>query len=255
MPVIPIADQNPTLLIHKPWVTWGLIAASVVMFWAQSLSGDQGGLELIYGLGVIPATLAGHASLPPEIALLPPVATLLTHQFLHGSMMHLVGNMLFLWVFGDNVEDAMGHLCFFVFFLVCGGIAAFCHVVWVPLSQVPLIGASGAISGVLGAYLLLHPRAKVLVPIYFIPIAVPAWLLLLGWIGFQFYSVLAAPPDPTGSGVAWLSHIGGFVAGLLLVMLFRDRTLPLLGRDDLPNGLTLRDRARWQHMHQKCHRK
>jgi len=251
MPIIPIADQNPTLVIHKPWVTWGLIATCVAMFWVQSLSGDQGGLELIYGLGVIPSTLVGQASLPPEIALLPPVATLGTHGVLHGSMMHLVSNMLFLWVFGDNVEDAMGHLRFFVFYMICGSIAALSHVLWVPLSHVPMIGASGAISGVLGAYLLLHPRAKVLVPIYFIPITIPAWLMLLGWIGLQFYSVVIAPHDPAGGGVAWLSHIGGFIAGLLLVTLFRNKTLPLLGRDDLPSGLTLRDRARWQNMEQK----
>jgi len=245
MAFVPLDDDAPRLRIHRPWVNWGLLAACLVGFWAQSLSDQDEGLRLIYALGVLPATLTGAGQLAPDTYLVPPFLTLISYQFLHGGFAHLIGNMLYLWVFGDNVEDAMGHGRYLAFFLICGILAALAQVIAAPESRVPLIGASGAISGVLGAYLILHPKAKVLVPIFFIPINLPAWLLLVFWIAFQVFS-FASNPDLSGGGTAWLAHIGGFLAGAILVFVFRHPHAALFGSNDLPSGITLRDKVRWQ---------
>src|SRR3546814_10004617 len=132
--------------------------------------------------------------------------------------------MLYLWVFGDNVEDAMGHARFLLFSLACGVLAPLAQVAVDPANATPLIGASGAISGVLGAYLILHPRARVLVPIVFIPLYLPAWLLLIFWFGFQFVSAFGGP---AADNVGWWAHIGGFVAGVILVFVLRYKAVPL----------------------------
>lgn len=219
------------------------MAACVWVFWAQSLAGQAGGARMIYAYGIIPATLDGAAYLLPGLYRVEPLVTLVSYQFLHAGMLHLVGNLLYLWVFGDNVEDAMGHWRFLLFYLLCGVLAACAHWFALPQSDVPLIGASGAISGVLGAYLLLHPKAKVLVPIYFVPVYLPAWLLLLFWFGFQVVSMIINEASDTGT--AWWAHIGGFIAGAVLVVPFRYRSVPLLGGGDAPSGITLRDRSRW----------
>ncbi len=241
MPFIPLDDDTPRTFIRWPYVNWALILACVAVYYWQSQAGVRAGVALVYGLGVIPITVNGGAELPPELYLISPFATLVTYMFLHGSLMHLLGNMLFLWVFGDNVEDSMGHVRYLLFYVVCGALAAVSQVLVFPDSDMPMIGASGAVSGVLGAYLLLHPKARVLVPIFFIPIRLPAWFLLIGWFALQSY---AAFTDATG-GVAWWAHVGGFLAGLFLIPLFRRRTVPLFGASDLPSGITLRDRARW----------
>ncbi len=242
MPFIPLHDKNPRVLVKVPWVTWGLIVACVLIYLLE-LDAAPGELQrLLLGLGMIPASLTGQAELAADLTLVPPAATLVTHQFLHGGLLHLGFNMAYLWVFGDNVEDAMGHLRFLLFYLLCGTIAALAEVVSAPGQTAPLIGASGAISGVLGAYLVLHPNARVLVPIIIIPLYVPAYLLLLVWIGFQIYSV-AYLPDVAQDGVAWWAHIGGFVAGLLLIAPFRHKAIPLWQGRDLPSGIemTVRD--------------
>ncbi len=239
MPFIPLDDDNPRILLTHPWVTWGLILVSILVFLVQALAGPVEGQRLILGLGLIPATLAGEAALRPEIAMVPPAATLLTSLFLHGGLLHLVGNLLYLWVFGDNVEDAMGHGRFLAFYLLCGLAAGLTSVLVEPDSLVPTIGASGAISGVLGAYLLLHPKARVLIPVFWvIPIYLPAFVLLIFWIGFQIFSAWTA--GPSGGGVAWWAHIGGFFAGALLVIPFRLKTIPLLGGDVRPSGIRVR---------------
>ncbi len=242
MPFLPLHDKTPRVLIQTPWVTWGLIAACVFTFFYQVSAGPEGGAKLAVGLGVIPVTVVGKASLPPEYHLVPAWVTLFTAMFLHGGLMHLIGNMLYLWVFGDNIEDSMGHPRFVAFYLLCGVVAGLAHIAADPASEVPTIGASGAVSGVLGAYLILHPRARVLIPIWIIPLYLPAYLLLVIWIGFQVLSAWVG--GAAGGGVAWWAHIGGFVAGAILIVPFRYKTVPLFGMDEYPRGVRLKSRRR-----------
>ena len=159
--MIPLHDDNPTEIF--PVLTVAFIAACVLVFLWQASLGTQGYQASVYALGVIPAVLLNKVTLPAELAVVPATVTVFTSMFLHGGFMHLAGNMLYLWIFGNNVEDAMGHGKFIVFYLVCGVAAVFGQVLQNPSSEIPMIGASGAISGVLGAYLILYPRARVLV--------------------------------------------------------------------------------------------
>ncbi len=220
--MIPLHDDNPTEI--TPVVTVAFIAACVLVFLWQAGLGEQGNRAAVFALGVIPVVLLHQADLPPEIALIPSWLTPLSSMFLHGGFMHLAGNMLYLWIFGNNVEDAMGHGRFVIFYLLCGIAAVFGQVLQDPGSQIPMIGASGAISGVLGAYLLLYPRARVLVavPLGFIlhTMRLPAGIVLVLWFVIQIVSSLAAGGGP---GVAWFAHIGGFIAGMALIPLFRRR--------------------------------
>jgi membrane associated rhomboid family serine protease len=157
--------------------------------------------------------------------------TVFTSMFLHGGWMHIIGNMLYLWIFGRNVEDSVGHFKFIIFYLLCGVAAAAAQVAIAPDSTVPMIGASGAISGVLGAYLLLFPRARVLVlfPIWIFwrLFYVPALLLLVIWFGMQLLSGLAVLGTDTNGGVAFWAHVGGFIAGMLLIPIFKKRSVRL----------------------------
>ncbi len=215
--MIPLRDDNPTTL--APYVTIGLIVVtSLVFLWQLSL-GMQGFEAAVLGLGVTPAALLGNKPLPPELALASPAITLLTSQFLHGGWMHLIGNMLYLWIFGNNVEDAMGHVRFVIFYFLSGIAAALAQAIPNPDSTLPMIGASGAISGVLGAYLLLYPHARVLVLIplgfYSRLVHVPAMLVLGFWFVLQLIN--SALADPRAGGVAWGAHIGGFIAGMMLI--------------------------------------
>ncbi len=225
--MIPLHDDNPTHIV--PWVTYGLIAACVLAFlWQLSLP-ETAGHTAVFRFGVIPAVLSGQAGLPSEIAPVPPVATILSSMFLHGGLMHLGGNMLYLWIFGNNIEDAMGHGRFAAFYVLCGAAAAIAQVLQNPGSTIPMIGASGAISGVLGGYLLLYPHARVLVaiPLGFIiqTLRLPAVWVLGAWFVLQIVSsAMAAPGKP---GVAWFAHIGGFVAGLILIPIFKYRHVAL----------------------------
>ncbi|SDF72891.1 Membrane associated serine protease, rhomboid family [Limimonas halophila] len=235
MPFIPIGDSNPRITIAHPYVTWGLIGACVLVFVLHAGMGSREGHLFALQYGLIPATLTGDAALAPEIAAIPSWATVATSMFLHGGVMHLIMNMLFLGIFGDNVEDAMGHTRFVIFYLLCGAVAGGAHVAVLPGSTEPMIGASGAVSGVLGAYLILHPRASVTILFGFLPLVLPAWLLLGIWITFQVVSALGG----TGGGVAWWAHVGGFAAGVVLVFAFRRRTLPL-SRGAYPQGIRMR---------------
>jgi membrane associated rhomboid family serine protease len=172
--------------------------------------------------------LLDRAALPAELELLPPAATVATSMFLHGGFLHLAGNMLYLWIFGNNVEDAMGHVRFVIFYLLCGVGAALGQVLQDPSSEVPMIGASGAISGVLGAYVLLYPHARVLVlvPLGFMAhmVRMPAGWVLGLWFGIQILSSLGSQ----GAGVAWFAHIGGFLVGMALIPVFKYRRVRLL---------------------------
>jgi membrane associated rhomboid family serine protease len=221
--MIPLRDDNPSEL--RPVVTVSLIVICTLMYLWQVSLGPRRGEEIVHALGLIPSALFGLQHLPPELELVPPSLTIVTSMFLHGSWMHLIGNMLYLWIFGDNVEDAMGHGRFLVFYLLCGAAAAFAQALPDPQSTVPMLGASGAISGVLGAYLMLYPHARVLVVIplgFFLQTArLPAGVVLLLWFGLQFLSsVLAAPGS---GGVAFRAHVGGFIAGVVLVSFFKRR--------------------------------
>ncbi len=224
--MIPLHDDNPTEL--KPVFTVALIIGCVLVFlWQMSLG--RAGQQAVLALGLIPAVLFGRAELPPALAIVPPEMTLLTSMFLHGGFMHLAGNMLYLWIFGNNVEDALGHGRFIVFYAICGLAAALAQALPDPGSTVPMIGASGAISGVLGAYLLLYPHARVLVAIplgFFLhTVRLPAAWVLAFWFVFQVLNSLAASGE--GGGVAWGAHVGGFVAGMVLVPFFRRRGVRL----------------------------
>ena len=219
--MIPLRDDNPTTI--RPLVTVGLIVACILIFlWQSSLGVGQG--AAVYALGVIPAVLFGQAQLAPELGWVTPVLTPMTSMFLHCGIFLLLGNMLYLWIFGNNIEDAMGHGRFVVFYLLCGIAAVFAQALPDTSSVIPMIGASGAISGVLGAYLLLYPRARVLVLIplgFFLhTMRLKAGLVLAIWFLIQIFSSLSAGDGP---GVAWHAHIGGFVAGIILLPIFKRR--------------------------------
>ena len=227
--MIPLHDDNPTT--RKPIVTVGLIVACCLAFLWQMSLGPRDYTRAVFSLGVVPAVLLGERELPAHLVLVPAELTLATSMFLHGGWMHLIGNMLYLWIFGNNIEDAMGHTRFVIFYLACGAAAAFAQIMQDPGSTVPMIGASGAIAGVLGAYLLLYPRARVLVLIFlgiFIQtIRIPAVYVLGFWFVLQFLN--AALSGEADGGVAWWAHIGGFVTGMALILVFRQKNVPLFG--------------------------
>ena len=223
--MIPLRDDNPTSTL--PVLTVALIAANVLVFFYQISLGPEASEELVYQFGAIPAAVTGSRALPAALAVIPPIFSVFTSMFLHGGWIHLIGNMLYLWIFGNNIEDAMGHIRYLVFYLLCGVAASFSHILSDAQSLIPSIGASGAISGVLGAYLLLYPRAKVLVlvPLGFFTqlMHIPASLVLGLWFLLQLLS--SAMSGGQGGGVAWWAHIGGFIAGVLLVALFKKRNV------------------------------
>ena len=225
--MIPLKDDTPSTL--RPRVTIALIAACGAAFLWQCSLDDNTSRRAVEALGAIPAVLLARARLPPDLQWVPRFATVFTSMFLHGGWMHLLGNMLFLWIYGDNVEDSMGHIRFAAFYLLCGVVAVLAQTLPDPGSPYPIIGASGAISGVLGAYLMLFPRAKVLtlvlLPFFFTTLRLPAMLLLLLWFAVQLLSGIAVPDG--GASVAFRAHIGGFLAGVLFVVVMKRRNVPL----------------------------
>jgi membrane associated rhomboid family serine protease len=215
---LPYRDENPTE--RTPYLVITLIAINVVV-WLLEWSTGVAGPTLLFG--AVPAWLlhgarGGHTALGGEVyQAVPWPLSVLSSMFLHGSWAHLIGNMWFLWIFGDNIEDRMGGVRFLVFYLLCGVIAAITQVLAVPDSTLPMVGASGAIAGVMGGYLLLYPRAQVrclwILIIFITRIRLPAWVLLGLFFVSQFFIA-------EGAGVAWMAHVGGFLAGLVLVKLF-----------------------------------
>ena len=227
--MIPIKDDNPTQTF--PIITIVLIVLNVVIYAVQVSLGD-GAEAFIYRFGAIPFEISHFQELPKlPFAFqtrMPNIFTLITAMFLHGGLFHLLGNMLYLWIFGDNVEAIMGSMRFLAFYLLCGLIAALSHIIIEPNSTVPMVGASGAISGVLGAYFLRFPRARVHVLIIFFfifrVIRVSALFVLGFWFLIQLSNGLGQMKlNPTGSGVAWFAHIGGFIAGMILVYFFEKK--------------------------------
>jgi membrane associated rhomboid family serine protease len=218
--MFPIGDEN-IKGSGVAFVTLGLIALNVLAFLMEvSQPSEQALQAFIQAWGVVPRELTSGQDLPPAIPY-PVWSTLLTSMFLHGGWGHLGGNMLFLWIFGDNIEHRIGHLRFLIFYLVCGLAAGLAHVLANSASMVPTVGASGAISGVLGGYLLLFPRNRVYVMTYGGVATVPAMLMLGLWILIQFVNGVGSIANtPETGGVAYLAHIGGFIAGLVLAPLF-----------------------------------
>ena len=229
---LPLFDNNPTLT--RPLITWMIIALCICGFiWQESLDFNAAH-NIVYQLGFVPAVFFTPASLPADMSLVPTWSTIFTSMFLHGGWMHIGANMLYLWIFGDNVEASMGRLKFVLFYLLCGGAAAMAQAALDPGSTIPMIGASGGIAGVLGAYLMLHPKAAIrcffLILIFFRFINLPAWLVLGVWIGGQFVAVPQALNETSG-GVAYMAHIGGFLAGMALIPFFKYRHVALFDRD------------------------
>jgi membrane associated rhomboid family serine protease len=219
--LIPVKDDNPLLLIRFQYVTAALIIINVLIFAVTGGFVTEATLAAVAtGFGVIPIELfTGTNPAPHGFDPIAEPLTLITYQFLHGSWLHLFSNMIILWILGDNIEDNMGHVGFLAFYLLCGVAAGLAHALMSPGSNVPLVGASGAIAGVMGAYMWLYPRARILVLFsLIIPFRVPAWVFLGGWLVLQFLSLRA--PVGAEQAVAWWAHIGGFVAGLVLTLLW-----------------------------------
>lgn len=227
---IPIRDENILKTINFQFVTIAIIVINVVVFAIEAAGLPD---RVVASFAIIPVELlrvgiVGGAAMGPLDALpVPEHYTLLSYMFLHGDIFHLVGNMLFLWVFGDNVEDALGHLKFLVFYILCGVAAALAHVAFQPASTAPLIGASGAVAGVIAAYLMLHPHVRVWVLAFrFIPLRITALFALGAWILTQVVMVTLPQVGP----IAWWAHIGGLIAGAILVVFMRRPGVPLFDR-------------------------
>ncbi len=230
--LMPIGDDNEDR-VSTPYVTYILIALNLFVFFKLQLGSDA----FTYGYSVVPAEItSGHdivrsartpyGAIPQAPGPSPIYLTILTAMFMHGGFAHLFGNMLYLWIFGDNVEDALGHFKFLAFYLVCGIAATFAQILTSPQSLVPSLGASGAIAGVLGGYLVMYPTRSVRVLIGFAIISLPALIVIGLWGVLQFmngYGSIARGTEQGKGGVAYFAHIGGFLAGLLLISLLRNR--------------------------------
>ncbi|HDL18754.1 MAG TPA: rhomboid family intramembrane serine protease [Bacteroidetes bacterium] len=230
--MIPIRDDNP--VGKTPYMTIFIIAANVLVFLYQIMLGGRGGEEFIFKFGAIPFEITHFTEVgtnPVYDTPFPNIFTLFTAMFIHGGFMHIIGNMLYLWIFGDNIEYIMGSFRFLLFYLLVGLAASFSHIIMEPSSAVPMIGASGAISGVLGAYLIKFPKAKVLVVIFLFIIIqtvyIPAVFVLGFWFLMQLVSGFSSLGVKGGGGVAWWAHIGGFITGILLVNKFQKRRVTL----------------------------
>ena len=209
--MFPIRDHNPSG--KTPYVTYALLIANVasfVMYWS-AYPDDRALFRFFLEWGMVPQLVTSGVQ----------QHTVFTSMFLHGGWLHLAGNMLFLWIFGDNIDDEMGHIWLLIFYLACGVGAAFILILADPSSTVPTVGASGAIAGVMGGYLLLFPKARVDIFFFFIiffrVFPVPAWITLCAWLALQFFGGFSSP-DPDGGGVAYWAHVGGFAVGLALTV-------------------------------------
>jgi membrane associated rhomboid family serine protease len=223
---IPLHDQNPIRHIKFATVTYGLMALNIVVFLLQSVQSPSGYDAMVLDFGMIPIVI--RDLYPDPLPWLPDKLTLVTYAFLHADWLHLLTNMLFLWIFGDNIEDAMGHWRFLAFYLLCAVAAALTHLLFNIDGNGPLIGASGAVAGVMGAYILLYPHARVYVLFRLvipIPLPIPALWMLGVWIAMQIFYVLIGSQEP----VAWWAHLGGVAWGALLALPLKRRNVPLFG--------------------------
>lgn len=219
--MIPIRDENPSRTI--PFVVYGIIALNIVLFVYNGPFIPHGRNPLLGYLLVPRAVTTGMNDIIPHAAA--PWFTLVSHMFLHVNLMHIAGNMLYLWIFGNNIEDALGHFRFLIFYLACGLCAAAAQVIASPMSPIPMMGASGAIAGVLGAYILLYPRAQIVTLVFFQTAVLPASAYLGIWFIFQAFNslMMAGTRGLGGGGVAFLAHLGGFIAGAAIIILLGGR--------------------------------
>lgn len=235
---IPIRDDVPTT--RKPYLTVGLIAANALVFLYCMAQGFEGFRALTFQFGFIPVELVHSVEVTPSLPA-SSYLTMFTSMFLHGGWMHLIGNMLFLWIYGNNIEDFLGHTFFIIFYIVAGLAAIGLYTVFDPTSDIPLVGASGAIAGVMGAYMVLYPRAKitVLVIFFFIQfVHMPAKIVLGIWFGYQILMSIAGG----GGGVAFLAHVGGFLFGWLIMKILTKIT----GRGSTLSGRQRVYRMSWR---------
>ena len=222
--MLPLRDDQPRY--STPYITYFLIALNLLIFFFEWTLDAKTLNSLILQFSIVPARFTAFLSGSPRYSVVEVALPFLTSMFLHGGWMHVIGNMWFLHIFGDNIEDYLGHFKYLVFYLLCGVIAMMAQVVSDPHSRIPALGASGAIAGVLGAYFLLYPRARVLTWFFVFVIYVPAWLILGYWFVLQFLSGTATSLTYEGrsmGGVAFWAHVGGFVAGFVLIKLFPAR--------------------------------
>jgi membrane associated rhomboid family serine protease len=251
--MIPLSDENPTM--RTPTMTW-LILGGMFVMWFVVQGGGMNPVALVSSvcdLGMVPGELTHRVAVGVRIPIAPGIDcaidnepinkwTPLISMFLHGGWGHILGNAIYFWVFGNNIEDSMGALRFLAFYLLCGLAAAGTHVLMSPSSPVPTVGASGAISGVMGAYLVLYPNVRVnmlIPPIFFRTFAIRAWIVLIWWFAEQALSVYLTPLNPdTSNGIAVWAHIGGFVSGVLLVKVFENKSL-------VAQRNAIRDERRW----------
>lgn len=225
---IPLHDHNSLKHVLRPVVTWGLIALNVLAYFVLqgAVTGDVSPASVL-SYGLIPSVVLDIKDLAPGLQAVPDSLTLFTYAFLHADFWHLAGNMLFLWVFGDNVEDAMGHMRFLAFYLLGAAAGGLAYILVNANSDVPLIGASGAVSAVVAAYLMLHPKVKIWVlALGRIPLRLSAQWALGAWILYQLYHAALSDAGP----VAWSAHVGGMLAGALLVLVLRRRGVVLFDR-------------------------
>jgi hypothetical protein len=223
--MLPLKDDQPRY--STPYVTWFLIGINILIYLFQSLLDPRSGELFLRQFGEVPSRLAAFVAGSPRYSLPEVVIPFFTSMFLHGSWMHVIGNMWFLYIFGDNIEDYLGHFKYLVFYVLAGLIAMGTQVAIYPYSNLPTVGASGAIAGVLGAYFILYPRARVLTWFFVFVMYLPAWVVLGEWIVLQFFNGAAtlsmAQAGRDVGGVAFWAHIGGFVAGMVMIKLFPER--------------------------------
>ncbi len=235
---VPIHDNNPLKSIRFQYVTVALIALNTAIYLLFATTLVFSVQEHLVDFSLIPVDFLSDVRLPSSVILwlenplpLPEQLTIVSYLFVHGSALHLLGNMLFLWVFGDNVEDAMGHIRFLMFYLMCGIFAGLAHTLIMQTSDIPVIGASGSVAGIVAAYLMLHPKVKIWVlAMWRIPLRIPASWALGFWVGLQLFSAVAT----SGEGIAWWAHVGGLAAGALLILFMRRPGVALF--DQTPGG-------------------
>ncbi|MGY8986595.1 MAG: rhomboid family intramembrane serine protease [Sphingomonadales bacterium] len=222
--MFPLRDENPT--IRTPYFTVIFMVISIAIFFIQNSMGDYVSMEFIYTYGFIPSKLFSIDGFEININGPPPYLTILSSMFLHGGWMHLIGNMVFLWIFGNNVEDTLGHGRFILFYLLCGLVAALVQMFSDPGSEIPMVGASGAVSGIMGAYIILYPRAKILT-LLFLGIFITTMRISAGWflgVWFALQSFNALSTETGTGGVAFWAHVGGFIAGIVLLFFIKPKS-------------------------------
>ena len=235
--LFPLSDNNP--IKSKPIISWIILFICIFIFIYQYSLDFHSEQKTVLTFGMIPSVLFNIKQLSDDLVIIPSYMTLISSMFLHGGWMHLIGNMAYLYIFGDNIEDALGKIKFLIFYISCGIFAALSQALVDITSEIPMIGASGAISGILGAYLILFPKKEIKVFFWFFIFIkifrIPAMFVIGGWIFIQFFSL----NNSEESNIAYLAHIGGFIAGIILILIFRkkiSKQSKRLTKGSLPNS-------------------